>query len=637
MTGLFGEDFNIKVKEISVKELIKKAAPKKSEELNAEKVLKSKKLTLQERVAIINERVTKVLGKQKQNIVVIRDRVVFDKYIADAIASGYIAVDTETNNSLDPVTCKLMGLCLYYPGGKQAYIPINHVDIDTKELLPNQLTTDDCREELQKVLDAKTFVIMHNGKFDYEVIKCTCGIEIPPDWDTIIAARLLNENEFSDKQTSLKYIYTKYIDPSQEKYDIEGLFENIAYAVISPDIFALYAATDSLMTYKIYLWQVPQMEAAKKAEEELGLSFGLYGVFKHIEMPIVKVTGDMELEGVCVDQEFGARLKEKYNGLLTNIDDRINVWLNRAKPLIKAWWDTDSAKAAAKMWEPKKTKKTREEIETTYPIKDPVTGRRFKHGKALRDQLEDPINLASSTQLAILFFDVLGAAPYTKPGSRSTGKEDLEAIEENSLPGFVEAKNYVNIEETRTESEIKESMSEIDYSVYQDKLKITVAHMLCSLILERRGISKLITTYIDVIPDLVNHWPDKRIRFHLNSMGTDTGRYSSGGKLKFMENDQQVVVSGINIQNIPSRGDGGECRLLFKARYDETEIEETDNYFEVPEISEVETTDGWKFPKGLAIGDALITNSGYCTIINIIKSGRVYKIITDNKFYSAGI
>ena len=70
------------------------------------------------------------MGHQKKNVVVIRNREAFSDYITNAIAAGRIAIDTETNNSTDPATCQIMGLCLYYPGGKQAYIPVHHVDLE---------------------------------------------------------------------------------------------------------------------------------------------------------------------------------------------------------------------------------------------------------------------------------------------------------------------------------------------------------------------------------------------------------------------------------------------------------------------------------------------------------------------------
>ena len=53
-----------------------------------------------------------------------------------------------------------------------------HKNPDTDELLPNQLTEEDCRVQLQRLLDANVFITMHNGKFDYQVIKCTTGCQV---------------------------------------------------------------------------------------------------------------------------------------------------------------------------------------------------------------------------------------------------------------------------------------------------------------------------------------------------------------------------------------------------------------------------------------------------------------------------
>ena len=62
------------------------------------KLLKSKRLSLADRLAIINENVLKVLGKQVSNVLVIKDRKTFHEYISDCIAAGRIDIDTETNN-----------------------------------------------------------------------------------------------------------------------------------------------------------------------------------------------------------------------------------------------------------------------------------------------------------------------------------------------------------------------------------------------------------------------------------------------------------------------------------------------------------------------------------------------------------
>jgi len=576
MEGLFGAEFDLDItsSKSAVKKLVQKSVAAKASETDTEKLLKSKKLSIHERLAIITEKVIKTLGRQRENTVVIRNLDDFSAYIGKAIKVGRIAVDTETNNSTDPATCKIVGLCLYVPGEKQAYIPVNHVDVDTKIRLSWQMTEADCRAQLQRLLDNKVFIVMHNGKFDYEVILQTCKIALPPDWDTIIAARLMDENKYSEKRTSLKWIYTTEIDPSQTKYDIEGLFEDIPYEYVDPEIFALYAATDSMMTDKLYLWEKPFFDGQDNAK--------LKKLFKGIEEPIVEVTAKMELRGVCVDLEFGEKLKEKYNKQLAEIDEAIAKELEKLKPEIDSWRLTPEANAKTRMYVPKKSKMSREKIEEVYNLTD-EKGDKYKETKPKSEQLGDPINMASPVQLAILFYDVLKCPQVSKKSPRGTGEDELKAIVEKR-PDIA----------------------------------------LCQLILKRRGIVKLITTYIDVIPELAKHWPDHRIRFKLNSMGTDTGRYSSGGKWKFLDGDKAVEISGINIQNIPSHNK--EIRMLFKAKVEESTINVTaGEVFEIPEISEIATVDDYKFGKDLTTDIRIAFADGNNTRISYLKYDKAKK------------
>lgn len=566
------DEFNIELNKPRVETLLNKLNSAEESEASAAKILKSKSLTLDEKLVIIRRKVLEVLGKQRKNVVVIKTKEEFEDYVTKAIEFGRIAIDTETNNSTDPMTCQLMGLCLYYKGGKQAYIPINHVNPHTGERLSWQLTEEDCREQLQRIKDTGTFVVMHNGKFDYEVIKCTCGIEIEPDWDTIIGAHTINESE----RMNLKWQYINKIDPTQAKYDIESLFI-VPYKYVEPEIFALYAATDSMMTDALYEYQEPILTAPGNER--------LYWLFKNIEMPIVKVTAEIELIGVCIDQEFGEKLRLKYNQLLEEIDAKIEQEITTLQPKISAWKLSKQANERTKQFQPKKSKMSQEKIEERYPLIDQKTGLRYKVGKALIEQLGDPINLGSPTQLAILFYDILECPTVNKKSPRATGKEELEAIAD------------------RTDN------------------------ALCKLILERRGILKLISTYIDVIPALARHWPDGRIRYSLNPVGTETGRFSSGGSFKFLDEDENPIeMASINSQNIPSRGDGKITRMLFKAKEESGRIEVNENCYELPEIAEIETICGWKYGKDLQIGDKLITDEGLDIVKNIVYKDKEYFI-----------
>ena len=75
------------------------------------------------------------LGKRKNTIIVIESRDQLHAYIDAAIANGIIAIDTETNRNLDPLTAVLMGPCIYTTGQKAAYIPIHHRDYVIGSLL----------------------------------------------------------------------------------------------------------------------------------------------------------------------------------------------------------------------------------------------------------------------------------------------------------------------------------------------------------------------------------------------------------------------------------------------------------------------------------------------------------------------
>lgn len=559
MEGLFGSDFEVSLtkSKSEVKKLIKKLEvdSTKPAEINTEKLLKSKKLSIHERLTIITEKVIKTLGKQRHNTIVIRSLNDFSNYIDKAIKVGRIAIDTETNNSLDPITCKLMGLCLYVPGEKQAYIPINHVNVDTNELLPNQLTEKDCRTQLQRLLDNNVFTIMHNGKFDYKVIKCTCGIEIAPDWDTMIAAKVLDENEF---RAGLKQQYIDKIDPSQEKYDIEGLFENVPYAYVDPEIFALYAATDSMMTDALYMWQLPKMEEAEAENPALNI----YKLFKEVEMPCVQVVAEMELAGINFDIDYANRLRVKYEAQLNEIDEKISEEFKKIEGQIEAWKKTPEAMNPARVYVAEKTKMSDEKIEKMYPHLDPVLNKRYKIGKSKLDQLDDPISLSSPIQLAILFYDILGLK--TKAEDRSTGEEALT--------------------------------------------ELSKSNQIAKMLLERRGIVKLLDAFINSLPEKVNPKTGK-IHCSFHQYGAATGRFSS---------------SEPNLQQVPSHAKN--IRMLFTADTEYHKVEINDNYYEVPETDEVETTYGWKKAKELVIGDCLLCNESEAPemILNIVKKDTQY-------------
>jgi len=457
LESLWGAEFTVVSTPDKIKKIIDKISNPKDLQVVVEKQIKSKKLSVEDRLSLITENVLKILGQFRDNIMVVKSRQQLTDFFNLAIKNGEIVIDTETNNSLDPLTCLLMGPCFFTKGHKQVYVPLNHINYQTGERLSWQLTENDIRDELLRLKNVK--IIMHNAKFDTQVIKCTTGVELVAYWDTMIAARLIDENE---RSAGLKNQYIDKIDSNQEKYAIDHLFENVQYAWVDPDIFALYAATDAFMTDELYRWQKKFFENNSDTEHVLNLLMTL-------ESPLVEVTADMELAGIELDLSYTEKLSVKYHEKLKIVNEQINKEIDKYRSIIDAW-------------------------------------KLSSEGSKLASKLTEPINFGSPTQLAILLYDVLKVKSVDKLKSRGTGEEILTLItEQNDIP-------------------------------------------LCNLILEYRGLTKLIDTYVDKLPTMLNK-KDNRLHCYFNQLGTDTGRFSS---------------SEPNMQNIPSHN--REIRLMFKAR-----------------------------------------------------------------------
>lgn len=466
--SLWGDEFEVPSEKKEVKKVAKKVSSPKDPKVETRKAMKSKTVSTFDKLQLIYEEVNRVLGGYTSNTKVITSKDELSQYIDEAIRNGIIAIDTETNNSLEPLTCLLMGACIYTPGQLSAYIPVHHTQPDTDILIENQLTESDIKEQFDRLSNTK--ILMHNGKFDYEVIKCTCNCVLNIYWDTEIAARILDENELA----GLKKQYILHIDSTQEKYDIEHLFQGIPYAYVKPEIFALYAATDAYITYRLYEWQKEQFN--KPGNEKL------FDLFMNVEMPIVPVCAEMELYGIEIDKEYAKRLSNKYHKKVDEVNAKIDTELSKYSDKISAWRLTKEANYKERNSKPNKSGE-------------------FTYKKSKNEQLENPPQLNSPTQLAILLYDVLGTPSQDKKSPRGTGEEILQKI---NLP-------------------------------------------ICDLILEKRGLEKLIGTYIDKIPECVNS-KDNRLHAHFNQLGAGTGRFSS---------------SNPNLQNIPSHVK--EIRLMFRA------------------------------------------------------------------------
>lgn len=312
------------------------------------------------------------------------------------------------------------------------------------------------------------------------------------------------------------------------------MFENIEYAVVDPSLFALYAATDAMMTYKLYKWQMKQFDLPGNER--------IKWLFHNVEMPVIKVAAEMELTGVEIDSDYAKRLSNKYHQKVDVVDKKIADQLRSIRPTIEKWRETPEAKFKPTSKKPNKNGE--------YTLQ-----------KSKSEQLADPPQLTSPTQLAILLYDVFNTPVVDKKSPRGTGEDILTKID----------------------------------------------NPLCELIIEKRGLEKLIGTYIDKLPACINP-VDNRLHAHFNQLGTDTGRFSS---------------SDPNLQNIPSKEKA--IRMMFKATSGEYEVPMIEDTYRVIKWDQIQTSSGWKRGMDLKSGDILSSGE---KIVSVSSDDGLYLSIT---------
>lgn len=467
--------------------------------------------TLIDKIAEIQRVVENNLGQFKDDYIVITDIEALHDYIDACVSNGIVAIDTETTG-LDPISDKIVGLCLYTYNQPAAYIPINHISYVTGARVGNQLNETAVGEEVQRLVDTK--VIMFNAKFDIRVIRNQLNVYLTCYWDGYLASRLMNENE---EHKGLKALHKKYVlDGQGDAFSFDELFRGISFDKIPINIGYLYAAHDAIITMELYDFQKQYMYYNPECtpSDRNGMN-GVAWVFFNIEMPCVNVVCDMEDNGVLFDMRYQQVLSEKYNKLLDDKLNACNKQLDSFKDAIEA-----------------------------YKKQTP------------NHKLDTPINIASVTQLAIVLYDILKIEPPDPKQPRGTGVAILQKIN----------------------------------------------NPLCHAILEYREVQKLISTYIDKLPQCVNS-KDGRIHCSFNQYGADTGRFSS---------------SDPNLQNIPSHNK--DIRKMFIASNETIEVAEKSNSFTVARWCEVNTVNGWRYADEVEVGDELI-----------VEENNQFDIITVNK------
>ena len=326
----------------------------------------------------------KNLGKYRDDYITIQDDKTLVSYFDAIIKNGIVAIDTETTG-LDPMLDTIVGISIYTPGQKPAYIPLNHKSYVTGIKVENQLPISVVKEQLDRTDKHNTKIIMFNAPFDVRVIRNQIGTSLTCFWDCSVGARLLNENEDSN---ALKLLHQKYCtDGEGTASKFADLFKDISFDLIPINIAYLYAAHDAKITFELFEFQEPYLTPNGELCVERELE-DVAWVFHNIEMPIVAVVADMEDTGVAFDMSLADELHIKYHAELE-------------KQLHEVYKSIDMYST---------------EI-ADYKLKHPG------------HKLSDPINLDSPTQVAILLYDIMNVGVIDDKSPRGTGEKILTQID----------------------------------------------------------------------------------------------------------------------------------------------------------------------------------------------------------------
>lgn len=325
----------------------------------------------------------RVRDSKPDNFIIVQDARTWTGIIRQLYEETEIALDTETTG-LNFLTDKIVGISFYMPKADIAvYAPFAH---RTGEV---QLSEEQVLTPLREWLaDPDNRVVFHNAKYDVHLL-LNHNVKVANVWwDTMIAARLLNEHE----SHKLKELYDKYVAKSGEVVLFEDIIDNAQIALTDVVLAGVYAAGDAHKTWKLYEFQKPYIDTVGN----------LKTVWYEIESKLIPVD-------VCVER-FGLR-----------------VDVDRLKQI-----EAESLPKIAK---------AKEEMCKSFNIDE-----RFL--AAMSERFGKPIeefNFASNDHLAYLIYDVLQVgmdvpARFRKK-ERSTASDVINAIIEE-IPELAPLKEY---------------------------------------------------------------------------------------------------------------------------------------------------------------------------------------------------
>ena len=475
------------------------------------------------------------------------------------LSTKILSLDTETT-STDPMKAELVGLSFATEEHKAYYVPVPAQQSAAQQVV----------EIFRPVYENEQIMkVGQNLKYDLEVLH-NYGITLKgPMWDTMIA---------------------HYLIQPELKHGIDFMSETILYyqKIHTEDLLGKKGKNQlnmrDLPPKRVYEYACEDADIAlqlkNKLEQEL-IKHDCDDLFYNIEMPLMQVLAEMEINGVCIDIEslketskiLNRRLKEIEKDIYSLAGEEFNITSpKQVGDIIFGKLKIIDNPKKTKSWQYVTNEKELEEIKDSHEIIGKIleyrklnsilTKRTKKQVKIQTPDLFGVIendNNSNADKDKLIHLDVSKQMKNLEKEIFTIAGEEFKIMSPKKVGEILFDKLKVVDNPKKTETWQYVTNEEI---LQQVKGK----HKIVELILAYREIEKLVSTYVDTLPLLINK-KTGHIHTSFNQTITATGRLSS---------------SEPNLQNIPVRGeDGKEIRkafipepgcLFFSADYSQIEL-----------------------------------------------------------------
>jgi DNA polymerase-1 len=241
----------------------------------------------------------------------VADLAALDRWIEEARALGFVAVDTETTG-IDATRAELVGVSLSTAPGKACYIPLAHGGTDMFAEVPVQIPFAEAIARLKPLLeDPAVLKIGHNLKYDLIVLG-RVGIDVAPFDDTILMSFDLDAGLHGNGMDELAELHLGHKCIAFK--DVVGTGKSQrTFAEIDLKTATRYAAEDADVTLRFWQRFKPRLAAE-----------GATRTYEMVDRPLPAVIAQMERHGIKVDRDKLSGLSSEFAHQIAALETEIH-------------------------------------------------------------------------------------------------------------------------------------------------------------------------------------------------------------------------------------------------------------------------------------------------------------------------